>query len=103
MTKPSSFYNEITSITENRIKELIRHTDAIDARAALFPQASAYFRAHAMSVYLAWRDVTEGFHTVEDLKRLAMLADSNVLAIGEPGLCRAHGNSDVSCNIPARV
>ena len=89
MTKPSSFYNKITSITENRIKELIRHADAIDARDAIFPQASAYLRAHAVTIYLAWRDVTEGLHTVEDVKRLARLAKSDGLAISEPDYCRA--------------
>ena len=103
MTQPSSFYNEITSIAENRIKELNRHADVIDARAAVFPQASSYFRAHAVSVYLAWRDVTDGFHTVEDLKRLAMLANSDAFAIGEPDFCRTHKNRDMCCNITAGV
>lgn len=77
--------------------------NALDARAAIFPQASMYFRAHALSVYLAWRDVTDGFYKVEDLERLAMLTSADTLSIGEPGFCRTHQNSDVSCNIPARV
>lgn len=102
MTRPSSFYNEITGITENRINELIRHADAIDARDAIFHQASTYFRAHAVSVYLAWRDVTDGFHMVEDVERLARLANSDALAIGEPDFCRTPENRDGCCTtIPA--
>lgn len=103
MTQLSSFYTEITGITENRIKELVRHADAIDARDAIFPLASAYFRAHALCVYLAWRDVTDGFHTAEDLERLAMLANVDALAIGEPEFCRPHQDSDSARHIPARV
>ncbi len=84
MTQPLSFYNEITSISEKRIDELIRLAKAIDTREAIFLQASSYLRAHAVSVYLAWRDVTDGFHTVEDVERLAMLANLDVFAIGKP-------------------
>jgi len=100
MTQPSSFYNEITCVSEKRIKELIGHAEAIDTRETIFPQASSYFRAHAVSVYLAWRDVTDGFHTVEDLERLAMLANLDVFAIGKPDFCLTYENTDGSCPIP---
>lgn len=80
MTQPSSFYKDITSIAESRIRELTQHAEDIDAREHSFPKASSYFRAHAVSVYLAWRDVTDGFHTSDDLERLEMLASSNALA-----------------------
>lgn len=79
MTQPSYFYKEITSIAESRIKELIQHAEDIDAREHAFPRASSYFRAHAVSVYLAWRDVTDGFQALGDLDRLEMLANSNAL------------------------
>ena len=79
MTESSSFYNVITSITESRIKELIQHAENIEAREHTFPQASSYFRAHATTVYLAWRDVTDGFHAIEDVKRLEMLTHSDTL------------------------
>lgn len=81
MTQLASFYKEITSITESRIKELIEHAQDLDAREHTFPKASSYFRAHAVSVYLAWRDVTDGFQTVEDVERLEALTNSGTLAI----------------------
>lgn len=79
MTQSNSFYKEITSITEKRIKELIEHAEGLETREHTFPQASSYFRAHAATVYLAWRDVTDGFHAVEDVKRLEMLTQSVTL------------------------
>lgn len=82
MTHTSSFYKEITSITERRIEELIQHAEDIEARKHSFPQVSSYFRAHVATVYLAWRDVTDGFHTVENVKRLEMLTNSDTLAVG---------------------
>lgn len=82
MTQSSSFYKEITSITESRIKELIQYAEDLDAREPIFPEAGSYFRAHAVSVYLAWRDVTDGFHTVEDVERLEALTNSDALALG---------------------
>ena len=82
MTQPSSFYKEITSITESRIKELIEHAEDIEAREHTFPKASSYFRAHAVSVYLAWRDVTDGFRSVEDMERLEALTNQDTLAVG---------------------
>jgi hypothetical protein len=82
MTQPSSFYKEITNITESRIKELIQHAEDIEARERTFPQCNSYFRAHAATVYLAWRDVTDGFHTSNDLERLEMLTNPNALAVG---------------------
>lgn len=84
MTESSSFYKAITSITENRIKELVQHADDIEAREHTFPQASSYFRAHAVTVYLAWRDVTDGFHTIEDMEHLEALANSERVAVGLP-------------------
>lgn len=82
MTQPNSFYKEITNLTEKRIKELIEHAEDLETREHTFPQASSYFRAHAVTVYLAWRDVTDGFHTIEDMERLEALANSERLAVG---------------------
>jgi len=82
MTQSSSFYNVITGMTECRIKELIHYAEDMDARERPVPEASSYFRAHAVTVYLAWCDVTNGFHTVEDMNRLETLTHSNTLAVG---------------------
>lgn len=79
MTPRSSFYKGITDLTENRINELIRHAEGIEARAHTFPHASSYFRAHAFVVYLAWRDVTEGLHMQDDVDRLEGLASGKAL------------------------
>lgn len=82
MTQSNSFYKEITGLTEKRIKELIEHAEGLETREHTFPQASSYFRAHAATVYLAWRDVTDGFHTLEDMERLEALANSERLVVG---------------------
>ena len=39
-----------------------------------FANPVSYFRAYASTIYLAWRDVTEGLHTEDDLERLEALA-----------------------------
>ncbi len=82
MTQSTSFYRVITNLTESRIKELIEHAEDLETREHTFPQASSYFRTHAATVYLAWRDVTDGFHTVEDVERLGRLTNSDTLAVG---------------------
>jgi hypothetical protein len=65
------FYQDLTQIAEDRINELIRHAEEMEAREHSFPKAGSYFRDCAVCVYLAWRDVTVGWHVDEDLKRLA--------------------------------
>ncbi|MBV0881597.1 hypothetical protein KTQ42_20155 [Noviherbaspirillum sp. L7-7A] len=82
MTQPSSFYNVITGMTENRIKELIQHAEDIDARELPVAETSSYFRAHAVTVYLAWCDITDGFRNVEDMERLEALTNQDTLAVG---------------------
>lgn len=79
MTKNSYFYREITRITENRIKELMRHAEEIEAREHAFPKVISNFRAHAITVYLAWLDVTNEFHTKDDRERLKALANGTAL------------------------
>jgi hypothetical protein len=69
------FYQDLTQIAEDRIKELIRHAEEMEAREHSFPKAGSYFRDCAVCVYLAWRDVTVGWHVDEDLKRLEALAN----------------------------
>ena len=54
------FYSDLTEIAEGRITELITHAEAAERRAdAFLPQAGAYYRACALTVFMAWRDVTK--------------------------------------------
>jgi hypothetical protein len=75
MATQLNFYQELTNIAENRIKELMRHAEETDAREQSFPMAGSYFQACAVSVYLAWRDVTDGWHTEDDLERLEAITN----------------------------
>jgi hypothetical protein len=52
----------------------------MDARKDAFPKAGSYFQACAVTVYLAWRDVTEGWHTEDDLERLEALTNGTAWA-----------------------
>jgi len=74
MAKKDSFYQNLTEIAESRITALIRQAEEWEARDATFPSADSYFRACAFTIYLAWRDVTDGLHNERDLERLATLA-----------------------------
>jgi hypothetical protein len=74
MAKNRSFYQDLTEIAESRITELIRQADEWEAQALTFPNSGSYFRACAFTIYLAWRDVTDGLHTERDLERLEALA-----------------------------
>jgi hypothetical protein len=74
------FYQDVTQIAESRIKELIRHAEDIEAQEHTFPMIGSYFRGSAVTVYLAWRDVTAGWHTDEDLERLEALAHGTAWA-----------------------
>lgn len=71
MAQQLHFYRDLTEIAENQIKELMRNVEVMDA----FPKAGSYFQACAVTVYLAWRDVTEGWHTEDDLERLEALTN----------------------------
>jgi hypothetical protein len=74
MAKNCSFYQDLTEIAESRITELIRQAEEWEARDTTFPNSASYFRACAFTIYLAWRDITDGLHTENDLKRLKALA-----------------------------
>jgi hypothetical protein len=74
MAQNRSFYQDLTEIGESRITELIRQAEQWEAREPTFPNSGAYFRACAFTIYLSWRDVTDGLHTEHDLKRLEALA-----------------------------
>jgi len=74
MAQHLCFYRDLTQIAEGRIKELIRHAEEMEAHEHSFPKAGSYFRDHAVCVYLAWRDVTAGWHLDDDLERLEALA-----------------------------
>ena len=50
----------MTTIAEDRIKELVPHTKDAEAGGQVFPEAGSYFRACAQAVSLARRDITEG-------------------------------------------
>ena len=82
----SYFYQAVTKIAEDRMQELLHHARDADARGGGFPGAGAYFRACAQTVYLAWLDITEGWHRRNDVERLASLIDLPL---------RAHASSSV--------
>jgi hypothetical protein len=73
MENCSYFYNAVTRIAEDRILELLQHAHDADARGNGFPEAGSYFRACAHTVYSAWRDITNGWHTDGDLERIGSL------------------------------
>ena len=52
----------------------MRQSEECEGRDAGFANPVSYFRAYASTIYLAWRDVTEGLHTEDDLERLEALA-----------------------------
>jgi len=70
MENYSYFYQAVTKIAEDRIKELVQHAKDAEAGDHVFREAGSYFRACAQTVYFAWRDITEGWHTVDDIERL---------------------------------
>lgn len=75
MAQPLCFYRDLTDIAEKRISELILQANVAEGRDdALFPEAGGYYRACALTVFLAWDDVTEGWQTRHDRERLAALA-----------------------------
>jgi hypothetical protein len=80
MAQPLCFYRDLTDIAENRIRELISQAGTAERRVdALFPEAGGYYRACALTVFLAWNDVTEGWQTGQDRDRLAALAGAGSL------------------------
>lgn len=72
------FYQHITRVAENRIRELIRHAEETEIREDSDPKVSSLLRDRAVCVYLSWRDVTAGWHTGVDLSRLEALAKQTV-------------------------
>jgi hypothetical protein len=74
MAKNRSFYQDLTEIAESRISELIRQAEEWEAQDRTFPNSASYFRACAFTIYLAWRDVTDGLHTENDVERMEALA-----------------------------
>jgi hypothetical protein len=60
-------------IAEERMLELLQHAKDAEAREIGFPEAGSYFRACAHTVYAAWRDITDGWHTDDDVERLESL------------------------------
>lgn len=75
MGQQLSFYADLTQIAETRIKELICHAEQVEARESSCTDAASYFRACAAVVFLAWRDVTEGWQVPDDLERLEALTN----------------------------
>jgi hypothetical protein len=73
MENCSHFYNAVTRIAEDRILELLQHAKDAEARENGFPEAGSYFRACAHTVYSAWRDITDGWHTDGDSERIGSL------------------------------
>lgn len=70
MENCSYFYKAVTRIAEDRIQELLQHAKDAEVRKDGFPEAGSYFRACAQTVYSAWRDITDGWHTEDDVERL---------------------------------
>jgi hypothetical protein len=66
----SYFYKAVTRIAEVRIQELLQPAKEAEAREDGFPEAGSYFRACAHTVYFAWRDITDGWHTEAEVERL---------------------------------
>lgn len=73
MENYSYFYKAVTKIAEDRIKELIQHAKKAEVREDAFPDAGSYFRDCAHIVYLAWRDITDGWQIGSDIERLELL------------------------------
>lgn len=97
MAKNRSFYQDLTEIAESRITELIRHADEWEARDSTFSNLGSYFHACAFTVYLAWRDVTEGLHTENDLERLEALAHGIPWQYEDRGISSSR-QGHVACN-----
>lgn len=82
MAQPLCFYRDLTDIAETRINELILQAGMAEQRDdAPFPEAGSYYRACALTVFLAWNDVTEGWQTQQDRARLAALAGADGLQL----------------------
>jgi len=80
MAQALCFYRDLTDIAEQRIRELISQAGIAERRDdAPFPEAGDYYRACALTVFLAWNDVTEGWQTGKDRDRLAALAGAEGL------------------------
>jgi hypothetical protein len=101
MAQPLCFYRDLTDIAENRIRELILQAGTAERRDdALFPEAGGYYRACALTVFLAWNDVTEGWQTRQDRDRLAALAGAEGLQPASspqapaPGISRGRARLD---------
>jgi hypothetical protein len=75
MENYSYFYQAVTKVAEDRIKALVQHAKDAEAGGHVFPEAGSYFRACAQTVYLAWRDINEGWFTEGDATRLEALID----------------------------
>src|SRR6478752_2353609 len=75
MENHSYFYQAVTKIAEDRIKELALHAREAETGDHVFPEAGSYFRACAQTVYFAWRDITAGWHTKGDVERLEAMID----------------------------
>jgi hypothetical protein len=94
MAQPLCFYSDLTDIAEKRITELILQAGTAEGRDdALFPEAGGYYRACALTVFLAWNDVTEGWQTRQDRDRLAALAGAEGLAPARSALAPMPGMS----------
>jgi hypothetical protein len=74
MATNRSFYQDLTEIAESRITELMRQSEECEARDTSFANQVPYFHAYAFTIYMAWRDVTKGLHTKDDMQRLEALA-----------------------------
>lgn len=75
MENYSYFYQAVTKIAEERINELIQHAKDAEAGGPVFPEVGSYFQACAQSVFFAWRDITDGWHTEDDRKHLESFID----------------------------
>lgn len=74
MEKLIHFYQDLTQIAENRIKELIQDAENMEARWRTSLGMDSYLRSKAVLVYLTWRELTAGWHIQDDLERLKSLA-----------------------------
>jgi|SRR4051794_36232537 hypothetical protein len=84
MENHSYFYQAVTKVAEDRIKELMHHAKEAEVKDHVFTEAGSYFRACAQTVYFAWRDITAGWHTKGDVERLELMIDLPLW----PELCR---------------
>ena len=80
MENCSYFYQSVTRIAEERIVELLAYAKDAETRENGFPEAGSYFRACAHTVYSAWRDITEGWHTNDDVERLEAFVGTPIWA-----------------------